>query len=313
LLADLEHLVEPHSRGDPENPLRWTTKSVRNLVKELKKCGHQVSPMSVCNILHEKKYSLQSNRKKTEGSNNPDRDAQFRYISEGVRRQLESGNPAISVDAKKKELVGPFKNPGREWRPKGTPEEVRVHDFLIKELGKVCPYGVYDLAQNKGWVNVGIDHETAAFAAESIRQWWDRMGRNDYPKAKELLITADAGGSNAARSRLWKREVQKFSNELAIPITVYHFPPGTSKWNKIEHRLFSFISKNWRARPLISHEIIVNLISATTTETGLKVECRIDKNKYPTKQKVTDQEMNSIKIKRHEFHGEWNYTIFPNT
>jgi hypothetical protein len=269
--------------------------------------------MSVCNILHEKKYSLQSNRKKTEGSNHPDRDAQFRYISEGVRRQLESGNPAISVDAKKKELVGNFKNNGREWRPKGTPEEVRVHDFLIKELGKVCPYGVYDLAQNKGWVNVGIDHETAAFAAESIRQWWDRMGRNDYPKAKELLITADAGGSNAARSRLWKREVQKFSNELAIPITVYHFPPGTSKWNKIEHRLFSFISKNWRARPLISHEIIVNLISATTTETGLKVECRIDKNKYPTKQKVTDQEMNSIKIKRHEFHGEWNYTIFPNT
>ena len=312
LKTDLEKLIDPTTRGDPESRLRWTTKSLRNLSKVLKK-KHKTSHRMIAELLHEMAYSLQANKKTSEGSNHPDRNAQFENINQKVKEQEKIGDPAISVDAKKKELVGNFKNNGREWHPKGKPEEVQVHDFMIKELGKVCPYGVYDIIKNKGWINVGIDHDTATFAVESIRQWWYSMGKQEYQNADTILITADAGGSNGVRNRLWKWELQKLANEINKPISVCHFPPGTSKWNKIEHRLFSFISKNWRAKPLTCHEVIVNLISSTTTETGLKVKCRIDKNKYQKGIKISDHEISKINIKRDDFLGNWNYVILPSS
>lgn len=311
LTSDLELLLEATTRGDPESPFLWTTKSVRNLAKELKKKNHKTSHRMVAELLHEMKYCLQANRKTREGANHPDRNSQFENIARKVKKQQKRGDPVISVDAKKKELVGNFKNPGREWRRQGDPEEVRIHDFMIKKLGKVCPYGIYDLAKNKGWVSIGIDHDTAAFAVESIRAWWKTMGKKQYPRAKSLLITADAGGSNSVRNRLWKYELQKLANQLEIPISICHFPPGTSKWNKIEHKMFSFISKNWRAKPLISREVIVKLIASTTTETGLKIKCRLDMRKYPTGIIISDEEMNGITITPDAFHGEWNYTIAP--
>jgi hypothetical protein len=313
LLGDLKALVEPMTRGDPMTPLLWTAKSLRNLAAGLTESGHCACHNVVASLLREMGYSLQSNRKTLEGSSHPDRDAQFRYINDRVTSALASGQPTISVDTKKKELVGDFKNAGREYRPKRRPEEVRVHDFLIPELGRASPYGVYDIAQNTGWVSVGIDHDTASFAVNSIRRWWCVMGRERYPDAKSLLITADGGGSNGSRVRLWKRELQTLANELGIEITVCHLPPGTSKWNKIEHRLFSFITQNWRGRPLVSYLTIVQLIAATTTETGLKVRCEIDPNSYPKGVKVEDDEMAALNINRHEFHGEWNYTIKPHS
>ncbi len=306
LKKNLESLIEPYSRGDPESPLRWTTKSLRNLSSELK-----VSHEYVAYLLKSMKYSLQGNRKTKEGASHPDRNAQFEHISKKVKAHLKLDAPVISVDAKKKEIVGNFKNSGREWMPKGSPEEVHIHDFIIKTLGKICPYGVYDLAKNEGWISVGIDHDTAAFAVESIRQWWKTMGREVYPEAKSLLVTADAGGSNGYKNKLWKKELQELANKIKMPISVCHFPPGTSKWNKIEHRLFSFISANWRAKPLISHEVIVNLITSTTTKTGLKVRCRIDERNYPVGIKVPRDEMKNINLKEDSFHGEWNYTIYP--
>ena len=311
LLTDLKDLVEPATRGDPMAPLLWTAKSLRNLAAGLRGLGHRVCHNVVANLLRDMGYSLQANRKTREGANHPDRDAQFGYINDHVKRALAAREPAISVDTKKKELVGDFKNAGREYRPKGQPEPVRVHDFKIPELGRAAPYGVYDIADNAGWVSVGIDHDTASFAVNAIRRWWQAMGRARYPHATRLLVTADCGGSNGVRLRLWKRELQTLANELDIAITVCHLPPGTSKWNKIEHRLFSFITQNWRARPLVSYQTIVQLIAATTTDTGLKVQCEIDPNTYPAGVKVTDTEMDAIAIQRHEFHGDWNYTIRP--
>jgi hypothetical protein len=311
LLPDLEVLVEPTTRGDPESPLRWTCKSLRRLAQVLQAQGHAVSRTLVGHLLNEAGYSLQGNRKTTEGDSHPDRDAQFGYINTQVFTALAEQQPVISVDTKKKELVGDFRNNGREYRPQGNPEEVRVHDFLIKELGRAVPYGVYDLAANSGWVSVGVDHDTAAFAVNSIRQWWLTVGRARYPQASRLLITADGGGSNGSRVRLWKRELQKLANELGIDIVVSHLPPGTSKWNKIEHRLFSFISQNWRAKPLVSYRVIVELISATTTKTGLTVRCQLDTGQYPSGIVVSDAEMAALNIKRAGFHGEWNYTISP--
>jgi hypothetical protein len=311
LLDDLRSLVEPTTRGDPQSPLLWTSKSVRNLADGLRRMGHTIGRTLVGKLLHQLDYSLQGNRKTREGSDHVDRDAQFHYINDRVKEALASGNPAISVDTKKKELVGDFRNAGREWRPKGSPEEVRVHDFVIPELGRAVPYGVYDIAGNTGWVSVGIDHDTAAFATNAIRSWWQLMGRARYPKAKSLLITADGGGSNGSRVRLWKLELQKLADELDVPITVCHLPPGTSKWNKIEHRLFSFITSNWRGKPLVSHQVIVQLIAATTTRTGLKVRCQLDPMTYPAGVKVSDDELAAVNIVRHEFHGEWNYTISP--
>jgi hypothetical protein len=311
LLADLKALVEPATRGDPMAPLLWTAKSLRNLAAGLHERGHRICHNVVAGLLRDMGYSLQANRKTLEGANHPDRDAQFGYINEQVKLALAAGEPAISVDTKKKELVGDFKNSGREYRPKGQPEPVRVHDFLIPELGRAAPYGVYDIADNAGWVSLGIDHDTAAFAVNAIRRWWQTMGRARYPQARQLLITADCGGSNGARVRLWKRELQALADELGIIVTVCHLPPGTSKWNKIEHRLFSFITQNWRGRPLVSYQTIVQLIAATTTDTGLKVQCEIDPKIYPAGVKVTDAEMDAINIRRHEFHGEWNYTIRP--
>jgi hypothetical protein len=311
LLADLKALVEPTTLGDPMAPLLWTAKSLRNLAAGLHAVGHRISHNVVADLLRDMGYSLQANRKTLEGTNHPDRDAQFGYINTRVKQALAAGEPAISVDTKKKELVGDFKNAGREYRPKGEPEPVRVHDFVIPELGRAAPYGVYDIADNAGWVSLGIDHDTAAFAVNAIRRWWQTMGCARYPKTSQLLITADCGGSNGARVRLWKRELQALANELAIAITVCHLPPGTSKWNKIEHRLFSFITQNWRGRPLVSYQTIVQLIAATTTDTGLKVKCEIDPNTYPPGLKVTDAEIDAINILRHEFHGEWNYTISP--
>jgi hypothetical protein len=311
LLPDLEVLVEPTTRGDPESPLRWTCKSVRRLAQALQAQGHAVSRTLVARLLNEVGYSLQGNRKTTEGDSHPDRDAQFSYINTQVTTALAENQPVISVDTKKKELVGDFRNNGREYRPQGNPEEVRVHDFLIKELGRAVPYGVYDLATNSGWVSVGVDHDTAAFAVNSIRQWWLTVGRGRYPNATRLLITADGGGSNGSRVRLWKRELQKLANQLGIDIVVSHLPPGTSKWNKIEHRLFSFISQNWRAKPLVSYRVIVELISATTTKTGLTVRCQLDTGQYPSGIVVSDAEMAALNIKRAGFHGEWNYTILP--
>ena len=311
LLADLERLVEPVSRGDPESPLRWTSKSVRKLADELVRQGNPVSHELVANLLKELGYSLQANRKTREGSIHPDRDAQFEHIQAEVKDFQAAGQPVISVDTKKKELVGDFKNGGQELRPQGDPEQVRVHDFVIPELGKVAPYGVYDATHNLGWVNVGIDHDTAAFAVASIRRWWECMGQPRYVGAQRLLITADGGGSNGARVRLWKIELQKLADETGLAISVCHLPPGTSKWNKIEHRLFSFISQNWRGKPLISHAVIVNLIAATTTKTGLKVECMLDTQAYPTGIVVSDEELAQVDIQRADFHGEWNYTILP--
>lgn len=311
VLADLKELVEPATRGDPMAPLLWTAKSLRNLAAGLRELGHRVCHNVVGDLLRDMGYSLQANRKTREGTRHPDRDAQFGYINDRVKQALAAGEPAISVDTKKKELVGDFKNGGREYRPKGQPEPVRVHDFVIPELGRAAPYGVYDIASNAGWVSVGIDHDTASFAVNTIRRWWQAMGHARYPQATQLLITADCGGSNGARVRLWKRELQALANELGIAITVCHLPPGTSKWNKIEHRLFSFITQNWRARPLVSYQTIVQLIAATTTDTGLKVQCEIDTSTYPAGVKVTDAEMDSINIHRHGFHGDWNYTITP--
>src|SRR5207342_298317 len=306
LLDDLRALVEPATRGDPERPLLWTAKSLRNLAGGLQELGHRISFNSVRSLLGVLGYSLQANRKTREGTNHPDRDAQFGYINDQVKQALAASEPAISVDTKKKELVGDFKNGGREYRPKGEPEPVRVHDFLIPELGRAAPYGVYDIADNAGWVSLGIDHDTASFAVNAIRRWWQAMGRTRYPTATRLVVTADCGGSNGARVRLWKRELQALASELAVPITVCHLPPGTSKWNKIEHRLFSFITQNWRGRPLVSYQTIVQLIAATTTDAGLKVQCEIDPNTYPAGVRVTDAEMDAINIQRHEFHGDWN-------
>jgi hypothetical protein len=311
LRVALEHLVEPESRGDPESPLRWTCKSTRLLAKELVAGGHQASDWLVRHILYDLEYSLQANRKTHEGSSHPDRDAQFRHINARVVRQLRLRQPAISVDTKKKELVGDFKNGGREWRPRGKPLQVRVHDFIDPKKGKAIPYGVYDLALNKGWVAVGIDHDTAAFAVHTIHRWWQRMGTKAYPRATSLLIVADSGGSNGSRVRLWKWELQRLADATQLTIHVSHLPPGTSKWNKIEHRLFSFISHNWRGRPLLTHATIVKLISSTQTSTGLKVRCILDTRRYPKEVKVTDEQMESIRLKPDSFHGDWNYTIRP--
>ncbi len=309
LLAALESLVDPLTRGDPESPLRWTCKSTRRLAEELTGLSHPVCPRMVAYLLGEAGYSLQANRKTREGSSHPDRNAQFEYINEQVKKFRRSGQPAISVDTKKKELVGDFRNVGKEYRPQGCPEPVRVHDFADKELGKAIPYGVYDIASNEGWVNVGIDHDTSEFAARSILLWWQEMGQQRFPRATRLMITADGGGSNASRSRLWKMALQGLADELQMNLTVCHFPPGTSKWNKIEHRLFSFITQNWRGKPLKSLQTIVNLIGATTTKGGLIVKARLDTNQYDTGIKVSDADMARLRTSPHKFHGEWNYTI----
>jgi hypothetical protein len=311
LLAALEALIEPVTRGDPESPLRWTLKSTRRLADELSQQDHPVGERTVAQLLRDAGYSLQANRKTREGGSHPDRNAQFEYINACVQRFQKHSQPAISVDTKKKELVGNFKNSGREWRPQGKPEEVRVHDFQDQTLGKAIPYGVYDIVNNQGWVNVGIDHDTAQFAAHSIRRWWKQMGHRRFRGATQLLITADGGGSNSSRSRLWKVALQDLADELEMKLFVCHFPPGTSKWNKIEHRLFSFITQNWRGKPLVSHQTIVNLIASTTTQTGLIVKAALDTNHYDTKIKVSDEELARLKLKPHEFHGEWNYTISP--
>jgi transposase len=311
LMTALERCVEPASRGDPESPLRWTCKSTRTLAAELSRQRYSVSHTLVGELLRELGYSLQANRKTKEGTRHPDRNAQFEHINKKVAGSMRRGQPAISVDTKKKELVGDFKNGGREWRPSGDAEKVRVHDFIDPKLGKAIPYGVYDLARNAGWVAVGVDHDTAAFAVNTIRRWWRGMGRGAYPRARSLLIMADSGGSNGSRLRLWKRELQKLADETGLTINVCHLPPGTSKWNKIEHRLFSFITKNWRGRPLLTHATIVNLIAGTRTSTGLKVRCVLDKKRYPTKVKVSDDEMARIKLRPDKFHGDWNYSIRP--
>ncbi len=307
----LESLIEPSTRGDPESTLRWTCKSLRRLADELTQMGHPAGRMTVAALLHEAGYSLQADRKTREGSCHPDRDAQFRYIDHLMRGRLRREQPTISVDTKKKELVGDFKNNGQEWHPQGRPPEVRVHDFQDKALGKVIPYGVYDILNDQGWVSVGIDHDTAQFATHSIRSWWARMGCRRFGRASDLLITADGGGSNGSRCRLWKVCLQNMADELGIGLVVCHFPPGTSKWNKIEHRLFSFITQNWRGRPLISRETVVNLIAGTTTRTGLVVKAALDTNHYETAIKVSDAELATLKLTRHRFHGDWNYTIKP--
>ncbi len=311
LSEDLERLVEPVTRGDPQSPLRWTCKSVRKLAKELSQRGHQVSHQLVSELLHKLGYNLQANRKTHEGGDHPDRDAQFEYVNAQAESFLAACEPVVSVDAKKKELVGDFKNPGREWCPQGEPEQVRVYDFPISGLGRATPYGVYDLGQNAGWVNVGMDHDTAAFAVESIRRWWNAVGLSQYPGVKRLLISADGGGSNGSRVRLWKWELQQLADETGLSITVSHLPPGTSKWNKIEHRLFAWISQNWRGKPLTGYAVIVKLIAATTTEAGLTVQCQLDTNTYPAGRKVSDEEMATLSILPATFHGDWNYTIRP--
>ena len=311
LTTDLESLVEPVARGDPESPLRWTIKSLRTLTEQLRKMGHRVSPPAVGHLLTKAGYSLQANRKTLEGSRHPDRNKQFEHIHREVLRQQRSGQPVISVDTKKKELVGDFKREGREWCPRGQARRVRVHDFIIPEKGKAIPYGVYDLARNEGWVSIGIDHDTATFAVNSIERWWTTLGRSAYRKAKSVMITADAGGSNSARSRLWKWGLQKLADRTGLTIRMCHFPPGTSKWNKIEHRLFSFISRNWRGQPLTSLAVIVDLIAATRTKEGLRVRCELDEGRYPDGQKVTDEQMAAVRIEPARFHGEWNYIIRP--
>lgn len=307
----LEKLVSPHTRGDPMSPLRWTTKSTRTLAAELSRQGFAISAPTLGRLLHEQGYSLQANAKTIEGRQHPDRDAQFRYINDTVARFLRAGDPVVSVDTKKKELVGPFKNAGKTWRPAGESAKVRVHDFEDKTLGKAIPYGVYDVGADAGWVSVGSDHDTAAFAVETLRRWWRNVGRRAYPKAKRLLVCADGGGSNGYRSRQWKLELGRLASELGVRITVCHFPPGTSKWNTIEHRLFSHISMNWAGQPLTSHEVVVELIGATTTRTGLHVRAKRDTRTYPTGVKVTDAELASVRLQPHEFHGDWNYTMKP--
>jgi len=311
LIKDLEALVEPATRGDPQSLLRWTSKSTRKLAQELSRQGHLVSYATVARLLHELEYSLQANRKTREGHGHPDRDAQFDYIDKQVRAFQKEGQPVISVDSKKRELIGDYKNGGREWRPRGTPEKVKVYDYPDKKLGKVTPGGVYDLTGNEGWVSVGIDHNTAQFAAETIRRWWQAMGSKVYPDAQKLLVTADAGGSNARRCRLWKVSLQDVADTLGLAISVCHFPPGTSKWNKIEHRMFCHITENWRGQPLRSRATVVNLIGNTTTTTGLHIEATLDNNSYPIKIKVSNEELAAIRIQQHSFHGEWNYTISP--
>lgn len=311
IVKDLDIMIDPLTRGDPENPLRWTCKSTYKLAEALQAKGHQVSQKAVYSLLQEMGYSMQSNRKIMEGKQHPDRDKQFHFINRKVKKFQRQGQPVISVDAKKKENIGQFKNAGAEWEKRGQPVAVNTYDFPDKEKGKACPYGVYDMTRNEGWVNVGISRDTAEFAVESIRRWWIGMGSLKYPEATDLLITADGGGSNGYRTRLWKREVQKLSNELGITIQVCHFPPGTSKWNKIEHQMFSFMSKNWRGRPLDSLGTIVNLIASTTTKKGLQIEAEIDKNEYEKGIKVSDEEMALLNIERDSFHGEWNYKIMP--
>jgi hypothetical protein len=311
LVVDLKNLVEPVTRGDPTQPLLWTSRSLRNLSKELAKKGHEVCPAVVGNLLRDMGYSLQANRKTREGSQHIDRDAQFQYINTQAKAFLAANEPVISVDTKKKELVGAFRNNGREWRPKGSPELVSVHDFIDPKLKRAVPYGVYDLSNNVGWVSVGTDRDTATFAVNTIRRWWRSMGKKRHPKATRLMITADGGGSNGYRVRLWKVELQKLADELKLPVTVCHLPPGTSKWNKIEHRLFSFITINWRAKPLLSYRTIVQLIAATTTDTGLKVRAVLDENKYPKGVKVSDAQLAAVNLLPHSFHGDWNYTISP--
>jgi hypothetical protein len=311
LLVALEALIEPTARGDPESSLRWTCKSTRRLAQELTQQKHPVGPSTVATLLRRAGYSLQANRKTREGASHPDRNAQFEYINACVQQFQRRGQPAISVDTKKKELIGDFRNGGREWRPQGEPEEVRVHDFLDKTLGKAIPYGVYDMLNNQGWVSVGINHDTAQFAVHSIHRWWSKMGHRHFPRARQLLITADGGGSNSHRSRLWKLSLQQLADDLELKLFVCHLPPGTSKWNKIEHRLFSFITQNWRGRPLVSHQAIVNLIGSTTTRAGLLVKAALDTNQYDTKIKVSDEQLARLKLTPHEFHGDWNYTLSP--
>lgn len=311
LLTDLEGLVDPTASGDPQSSLRWTSKSVRTLAERLQAMGHTISYQLVAELLFSAGYSLQANRKTREGPNHPDRDEQFRHINRQVRRFQIDAQPVISVDTKKKELVGDFKNPGKQWRPKKNPQPVQVHDFLIPQKGKAIPYGVYDLTHNAGWVSVGIDHDTASFAARTILRWWQKMGRPIYRGANALLITADAGGSNGSRVRLWKWELQQLASRTGLSITVCHLPPGTSKWNKIEHRLFSYISTNWRGQPLISLAVIVSLIASTQTAGGLRIRCELDQGSYPKGQEVSDEQMAELNLERHRFHGDWNYTIHP--
>jgi Rhodopirellula transposase DDE domain len=311
LLGALEELVEPTSRGEPDSPLRWTTRSTRVLAGTLTGQGHAVSHTTVASLLGEAGFSLQANRKTREGKSHPDRDAQFEYITRLAKRFQRRGQPVVSVDTKKKELVGDFKNGGREYHRRGQPVEVRVHDFADKELGKAIPYGVYDLVNNEGWVSVGITHDTAEFAAATIRRWWQKMGGVRFPQASELMITADSGGSNGARTRLWKVALQSLADASGLTLTVSHFPPGTSKWNKIEHRLFSFVTQNWRGKPLVTLQAIVELIGSTRTTKGLLVKAALDPKDYPSGKKVSDEELNQVQLTRHKFHGDWNYTIRP--
>ena len=311
LVSALERQLDPVTRGDPMGPLRWTCSSAARLAQRLRADGHPVSERTVNRLLHELGYSLQANRKTLEGRQHPDRDAQFRRIDRRVRAFQRLGQPVVSVDTKKKELIGPYRNAGREWRAKGQPEKVKVHDFIDRELGKAIPYGVYDLTANAGWVSVGVDHDTAEFAVHTLLRWWRQMGRHTYPDATRLLITADGGGSNSSRSRLWKFELQRLADALGLCISVSHFPPGTSKWNKIEHRMFCHITENWRGRPLVSHEVVVNLIGATTTKGGLAIRSALDEGRYLTGRQVSDEQMDTLSIKRDVFHGEWNYTVSP--
>jgi hypothetical protein len=312
LATDLDALVEPETRGDPMNPLRWTTKSLSHLVKELTIRGHQCTENVVARILHEAGYSLQGNAKTVEGKQHPDRDAQFVYLNEQVKAALAAGQPVVSVDCKKKELIGNFKNGGKEWRPAGDPVQVNVHDFP-EAAGKAIPYGIYDIAANTGWVSVGVDHDTAAFAVNTLRTWWNSVGQAAYPAATTLTITADSGGSNGNRLRAWKIELAALAAEIGMPITVLHLPPGTSKWNRIEHRLFSAITMNWRGTPLTSHEAVVSLIGATKTDTGLTIEAVLDTSSYPTGIKISDKAMKALPLTRHETHGQWNYTLAPSS
>jgi transposase len=312
IISALDALVEPTTRGDPESPLRWTCKSTRHLAQELKQQGYSIGDRKVAELLHDMGYSLQANAKTIEGTQHPDRNAQFEHISARTKAFQRRNQPVISVDTKKKELVGNFKNNGREWQPQGAPQETNVHDFLDKELGKVIPYGVYDVTDNSGWVSVGIDHDTADFAIDSILSWWKHMGSQAYPEAGELLICADSGGSNSSRSRLWKLGLQRLADIIGLPINVCHLPPGTSKWNKIEHRMFSFITQNWRGQPLVSHETVVNLIGNTTTTTGLRIKAKLNRKKYQLGVKVSNAELSKVNLKPAKFHGDWNYTVTPN-
>lgn len=311
LLREVELLVDPLTRGDPQSPLRWTCKSTRQLARTLTDRGYTVSHRVVAEMLRQLGYSLQANAKTLEGTSHPDRNAQFEYLNKQVRASLAKGVPVISVDTKKKELVGQYRNSGQEWQPQGQPEQVNIHDFPDPRVGKAIPYGVYDVGQNLGWVNVGCDHDTASFAVESIRRWWTHMGQDLYPTAEKLLICADSGGSNSYRSRLWKVELQGLADTTGLAVTVCHLPPGTSKWNKIEHRLFSHISLNWRGRPLVSHEVVVALIGATTTQSGLQVQAQLDTGTYPTRVEVSDEALAQVQLRPHKFHGEWNYSIRP--